>query len=80
MRTRINRRTRRQGELRTMSIPEAGAEFYGIGEAASYAAAARGEIPYIQVGGLKRVPIALMEAKLASAGSPSGGDSKAAAQ
>jgi hypothetical protein len=64
MQTRVKRRNRQQGELRTMSIPEAGAEFYGIGETASYAAAARGEIPYIRVGGLKRVPVALMEERL----------------
>jgi hypothetical protein len=51
-----------------MSIPEAGWEFYGLGEAASYAAAARGEIPYIQVGGPKRVPVVLMEQRLLQAG------------
>jgi hypothetical protein len=58
------RRKRQPGTPKTMSIAEAGWEFYGLGEAASYAAAARGEIPYIQVGGLKRVPIQLMEQKL----------------
>jgi hypothetical protein len=51
-----------------MSIPEAGWEFYGLGESASYAAAARGEIPFIQVGGLKRVPVVLMEQKLLQPG------------
>lgn len=56
-----------------MSIPEAGWEFYGLGEAASYAAAARGDIPYIQVGGLKRVPIQLMEKRLLQAGGAANG-------
>ena len=38
----------------TLSIPEAG-RFLGLGETASYAAAARGEIPYRQFGKKKRV-------------------------
>ena len=62
------RKCQRKGPPRTMSIPEAGWEFYGLGESASYAAAARGEIPFIQVGGLKRVPVVLMEQKLLQPG------------
>jgi hypothetical protein len=50
--------------LESMSIPEAGWEFYGIGPGASYEAAKRGEIPFIKVGRLKRVPRRLMEAKM----------------
>jgi hypothetical protein len=61
-----------------MSIPEAGWEFYGIGEAASYAAAAKGLIPFIQVGGLKRVPIELMERRLLQTGSAADSDGAAA--
>jgi hypothetical protein len=64
----VGKQKRRPGLPRTMSIPEAGWEFYGLGEAASYAAAKRGDIPYVQVGSLKRVPIALMEQKLADCG------------
>jgi len=44
-----------------MTIPEAGREYLGIGRDASYQAASRGEIPYIQVGRLKRVPVVAME-------------------
>ncbi len=46
---------------KTMTIPEAGREYLGIGRDASYQAASRGEIPYIQVGRLKRVPVVAME-------------------
>ena len=59
----------RRGAPLTMSVPEAGWRYFGLCENAAYAAAERGDIPFIQVGGLKRVPIALMEAKLAAAGS-----------
>jgi hypothetical protein len=52
----------------TISIPQAGARYYGISPNASYAAAKRGEIPTIQVGRLKRVPIRAMERKLDRAG------------
>ena len=53
---------------KTLSVPEAGRRYLGIGENASYAAAERGEIPYIQVGRLKRVPVAAMERMLETAG------------
>ena len=46
---------------KTMTIPEAGRAYLGIGRDASYEAAKRGEIPYIQVGRLKRVPVVAME-------------------
>ncbi len=52
----------------TISVPEAGRKYYGIGRDASYEAAKRGEIPFIQVGRLKRVPIVAMERKLEEAG------------
>jgi hypothetical protein len=50
--------------IETISIPEAGRRYFGIGHNASYDAAARGEIPFIKVGRLKRVPIRLMEARM----------------
>jgi hypothetical protein len=50
--------------IETMSIPEAGWEFYGLGEGASYAAAKRGQIPYIQIGKKKRVPRILMKRRM----------------
>ena len=52
-----------------MSIPEAGKLFFGISKNAAYAAAERGEIPWIRVGRLKRVPVALMERRLQQADS-----------
>ena len=67
----VRKQRRQPGQPRTMSIPEAGWEFYGLSENAAYAAAKRGEIPYVLVGNRKRVPIALMEAKLASCGGQS---------
>lgn len=53
---------------KTMSVPEAGRVYLGIGRDASYEAAKRGEIPVMQIGRLKRVPIAAMERKLEQAG------------
>ncbi len=52
----------------TISVPEAGRTFYDIGRDASYEAAKRGDIIVIQVGKLKRVPVAAMERKLQRAG------------
>jgi hypothetical protein len=48
----------------TISVPEAGRRYFGLCRNASYAAAERGEIPYMQVGRLKRVPVRAMERKL----------------
>jgi hypothetical protein len=49
---------------KTMSIPEAGREYFDLSRDASYRAAKRGDIPYIQVGRLKRVPIQAMERRI----------------
>jgi hypothetical protein len=49
---------------KTLSVPEAGKLYYGITRDASYEAAKRGDIPVVQVGRLKRVPVAAMERKL----------------
>ena len=51
----------------TLSVPQAGKKYFGIGRAASCAAAANGEIPVIRVGGLLRVPVRAMERLLDSA-------------
>ena len=48
----------------TISVPDAGWAYFGLGRKGSYAAAARGEIPTIRIGRLLRVPIQLMEQKL----------------
>ncbi len=52
----------------TLSVPEAGRIYYNAGKNASYAAAARGEIPVIRIGKRLRVPIAAMERILENAG------------
>jgi hypothetical protein len=46
---------------KTLSIPEAGYLYFGLSKNGAYDAAERGEIPYITIGRLKRVPVALME-------------------
>jgi hypothetical protein len=49
----------------TLSVPEAGRRYFGLGRAASYEAAKRGDIPVIRVGRrIKRVPVRAMERKL----------------
>jgi ribosomal protein S14 len=48
----------------TTTVPEAGRRYYGMSRNASYAAAARGDIPTVRVGRLLRVPIRAMERKL----------------
>jgi hypothetical protein len=48
----------------TVSIPEAGRRLAGLGEDASYRAAAKGDIPWIRVGGRKRVPLRALEQML----------------
>jgi hypothetical protein len=49
---------------KTLSIPEAGHIYFGLSKNGSYDAAARGEIPFFQVGRLKRVSVAKMEAMM----------------
>jgi hypothetical protein len=51
----------------TMTVPEAGKRYYGLARNASYAAAARGDIPTIRVGRLLRVPIKAMNEVLETA-------------
>jgi hypothetical protein len=51
-----------------LSVPEAGREYFDLGRNASYAAAARGEIPTIRIGSRLRVPIVRLDQMLAEAG------------
>jgi hypothetical protein len=54
---------------KTISVPEAGKQYFDLGKNASYAAAARGEIPVIKIGSRLRVPVVALERMLAEAGS-----------
>ena len=46
---------------KTLSVPTAGKQYFGLAKNASYAAAARGEIPVIRIGGRLRVPVCQLE-------------------
>jgi hypothetical protein len=59
-------------EPKTLSVPEAGRRYFGLGRNASYGAAKRGEIPVIRVGSRLRAPVAALEKKLAEAGNKAG--------
>jgi hypothetical protein len=52
---------------KTMTVPEAGREYFDLGRNASYEAARRGDIPTIRIGRLLRVPVVQMERKLMEA-------------
>jgi hypothetical protein len=52
----------------TMSVPEAGKKYFGLSRNGSYAAAARGEIPTIDIGSRKFAVVAALERKLEEAG------------
>ena len=49
---------------KTLTVPEAGREYYGLSRNAAYAAAKRGDIPTIKIGKLLRVPVRALEQKL----------------
>jgi hypothetical protein len=53
---------------KTLSVPAAGKQYFDLAKNASYAAAARGEIPIIKIGSRLRVPVAALERMLAQAG------------
>jgi excisionase family DNA binding protein len=52
----------------TISVPDAGRRYFGLGRNASYDAAERGEIPAIRIGRLLRVPVRALEKMLDQAG------------
>jgi len=54
--------------LKTLSVPQAGAIYFGLGRNASYTAAARGEIPTVRIGHTLRVPVAALERLIDQAG------------
>jgi hypothetical protein len=51
-------------EPKTISVPEAGRQYFSLAKNASYEAAARGEIPVIRIGGRLRVPVCQLERML----------------
>jgi hypothetical protein len=54
-------------QCKTISVPEAGALYFGLQRDASYAAAARGQIPTIRIGRTLRVPIMALDRMLEQA-------------
>ena len=59
---------------KTMSVPAAGREYFGLSKNGSYDAARRGEIPTIRIGRLLRVPVIQLDRMIegdVKAGSPS---------
>ena len=48
----------------TMTIPEAGATFFGLGRSGAYEAAKRGDLPTIKVGRRLIVPVAPLAEKI----------------
>jgi hypothetical protein len=55
-------------ERKTISVPEAGREYFNLSRNASYEAARRGEIPTIRIGRILRVPVVALERKLEETG------------
>ena len=51
----------------TISVPDAGRRYFGIGKNAAYQAARRGEIPTIRIGKRLLVPLAALERLLQGA-------------
>jgi len=49
---------------KTITVPDAGREYFGLSRNAAYAAAQRGDIPTIKIGKLLRVPVIAMEEML----------------
>jgi excisionase family DNA binding protein len=45
----------------TLSVPEAGRQYFGLSRNGSYAAAERGEIPTVRIGRLLRVPVRALD-------------------
>jgi hypothetical protein len=58
--------------IETISVPEAGRRYLGIGKVSAYAAAKAGIIPTIRVGRLLRVPVRLMEELMSNPDKPEG--------
>ncbi len=57
-------------ESKTMPVPKAGKIYFGLGRDASYAAAHRGDIPTMKIGGKLRAVVPAIEAMLENVGKP----------
>jgi Helix-turn-helix domain len=55
-------------DCKTLTVPEAGRRYFGLGRNASYEAAKRGDLPTIKIGRLLRVPVVALERMLEQAG------------
>lgn len=60
---------------KTLSVPQAGKQYFGLSRGVSYAAAANGQIPTIKIGKIIRVPIVAVERMLERAGDQGGSSS-----
>jgi hypothetical protein len=60
--------------LETLSVPEAGRKYFGLGRGASYEAAKRGDIPTIRCGRRVRAPVRTLEAMLNAVKPRQGGE------
>ena len=54
-------------DAKTLSVPEAGRRYFGLGRNGSYEAAKRGELPVIKIGARKRVSVTALERMLVAA-------------
>jgi hypothetical protein len=54
-------------EKLTLSVPEAGHRYFGLGRQASYGAAKRGDLPTVRIGRIIRVPVRALERMLDAA-------------
>jgi hypothetical protein len=75
-RRQLKRRHRQDQSAHTMSVPDAGREYFDLGRNASYEAAKRGEIPVILIGRKKRAVVAAIHRMLEEAGRTGRDDSK----
>jgi hypothetical protein len=57
---------------KTLTVPEAGRRYFGLGRNASYEAARRGDLPTIRIDRLLRVSVVALERKLECAGNGEG--------
>ncbi len=54
----------RDNTPKTLSVPEAGRDYFGLSRNGSYEAARRGEIPVVRIGKKLRVPVCRLERML----------------